>query len=82
MVCVKIWLHSFFIDPRDGINLIRSLLYPNVEKVEALHSLIAEGKVGIGYRKPLATPDMKRSGFPEGEKRCHPIGPILKGTIG
>jgi len=34
------------------------------------------------YRKPLATPDMKLSGFPVGEKRWHIIGPILKFTIG
>ncbi len=39
---------------------------PNVAKVGGLHSQGAKGAAVVGYCKPLATPDMESSGFPEG----------------
>ena len=43
-------------------------LYPNVAKAGALQSQGTKGDAVALYCDPLVTPDMKRSGFPEGRK--------------
>jgi hypothetical protein len=59
-------------------------LNPNVAKVGGLQSQGAKGAAVPPWRdcKPLATRDLKSSGFPAGEKRWHKIDPILKFTVG
>jgi hypothetical protein len=39
---------------------------PNVAKAGGLQRQGAKGAAVVGYCKPLATPDLKSSGFPEG----------------
>jgi hypothetical protein len=41
-------------------------LNPNVAKAGGLQSQGAKGDAVVGYCKPLATPDLEPSGFPEG----------------
>jgi hypothetical protein len=55
---------------------------PNVAKVGGLQSQGAKGAAVVVYCKPLATRDLKSSGFPAGEKRWPKIDPILKFTVG
>jgi hypothetical protein len=57
-------------------------LNPNVAKVGGLQSQGAKGAAVVVYCKPLATRDLKSSGFPAGEKRWPKIDPILKFTVG
>ena len=40
--------------------------HPHVAKAGGLQSQGAKGAVVVGYRKPLATPDLESSGFPVG----------------
>jgi len=41
---------------------------PSVAKVGGLQSQGAKGKAVVCYCEPLATPDLKSSGFPKGKK--------------
>ena len=41
-------------------------VYPNVAKVGGLQNQGDKGEAVLGYRDPLATPDLESSGFPEG----------------
>jgi hypothetical protein len=41
-------------------------VHPNVAKAGGLQRQGAKGAAVVVYCKPLATPDMKSSGFPEG----------------
>jgi hypothetical protein len=43
-----------------------SWVYPNVAKAGGLQSQGAKGEVVVVYLDPLATQDLKSSGFPEG----------------
>ena len=54
---------------------------PNVAKVGGLQIQGAKGEAIVNYCEPFGTPDLKFSGFPEGEKRWPKIDPILKCTL-
>jgi hypothetical protein len=59
-----------------------TLVHPDVAKVGGFQSQGAKGEAVVCYCEPLATPDLEASGFPEGEKRWHPIDPNLQFTPG
>ena len=56
--------------------------YPIVAKVGGLHSQGGKGAAVVGYRKPLATPDMESSGFPRRGKKDGETELVLECTAG
>jgi len=54
-------MFSFYIKSATG-----TILHLNVAKVGGLQSQGVKGEAVVIYRKPLTTPDLKPSGFPEG----------------
>jgi len=56
-------------DPETGqsrLYLFGNYLNPNVAKAGGLQSQGVRGDAVISYRNPMATQDLKSSGFPEG----------------
>jgi len=52
--------------PNADCGVAQRSVIPNVAKAGGLKSQGAKGKAVVGYCDPLATPDLKSSGFPEG----------------
>ena len=58
-----------------------SYLTPTLQKLEGFRVKAPKGEVVVFYFEPLATQNLKPSGFPEGEttwqNRHHPSGPVV-----
>jgi hypothetical protein len=66
----------------ETVDTLHRQVHPNVAKVGGLQSQGAKGEAVVDYCEPLATPDLKPSDFPEGQKRWRKTEPILECTAG